>query len=173
MGKWSAIANLFSGQVKDADRLAYMNNDIGGGTKRTDYIDGSWTKAQWGTVRKTNITSAQILALNTTPIAITETPPAGHFIQVTSVSVRINNSTIAYATNTEVAVQVQGAVKNIRQQSNFLSQGTDTWSELRESPAAGDDISVGNPYIIYVPVGDPTAGDGDIDVFVTYNVIPE
>lgn len=114
---------------------------------------------------KTTILSAALLTANTTPIVVVPAPWAGLFVEVLAITVNFQFGSIAYATNTSGVFEI-GAGNDI---ANYdISAGA---SELVKRGITGNTILANTAVTFTVEVGDPTAGDSDMDVHVTYRLV--
>jgi len=119
------------------------------------------------------LTSAQILALNSTPIAFGITPASGKYIHVLSADAEMDFQTTAYATNGRLNVRTVGATQPQAQwAANFMLFGT---VSRRTKASIGSGTGVTDTQIIvdadleaFVEVGDPTAGDSPVTITVLY-----
>ena len=119
------------------------------------------------------ISSAQVLALNTTPQTIVEAQGAGKAIEVISASVKLSFNTTAYSTTSGVLLETSGA--NQRQAESAVFDATvSTVRNFTMYQAAGstDTQIIANAALqVKAKSADPTLGDSDIEVFVLYRVI--
>lgn len=123
-----------------------------------------------------DITNAQILALNTTPIQLIPAQGAGTVIQVLNWAVKIENTGTPFATNTVLAITHPSASADLgRDVADVVLKSTvdrTTAISIRTSPPVGETQMIENePVNVTVLTGDPTAGSGNITVYVTYRVI--
>jgi hypothetical protein len=160
----------------------------------TDYVDGTVfpiTSGNDATTKKASlqgladyyfcgikcasltIPSADVLQLNSTPLTIVPAV-AGKAISVIDFSRSVDYGTTPYATNTHLQIKTAGADVGQVQQSNSLAATTSShWNDFdRVTPTAGQTQLLANADLqVFVPTGDPTAGDSDIEVFVLYREI--
>lgn len=127
-----------------------------------------------------SITTAQVLALNTTPQTIVAAPGAGYAIQVISASGKITYNSVTYATNGELVIYTDTATV---EQASFYSASFlfATVSKIAAAfpvgatfgsmTATGTQIIENKALKIKVNTGDPTAGNSDIEVFVMFRII--
>jgi hypothetical protein len=120
------------------------------------------------------ITSAQVLALNSTPLTIVAAQGVGTAIEVISASVKIDFNTTAYATNVGVQLICDGADEPQLTSLTALNASVTSTRKLGVDTtfSASDTQVLANADLqLFVPSGDPTAGDSDITVYVLYRVI--
>lgn len=122
------------------------------------------------------IPSAEVLALFTTPKEIIPAQGAGTLIEPMSVIGKMYNNTTPYATNVGFAISANGASKAICYSDKFINTVTSSPSyhkfELLQPTIISNTNLIENAAIeAKVAVGNPTGGDGDIEIFATYRVI--
>jgi len=117
------------------------------------------------------IASADVLTLNTTPIEIVAATGAGTAIEVLSASMKMVYNSTPYATNTALSLVTNTA--DLFQFETELAQIADCFSKFGSEDAAPDNIQFVENEALQVTVGtgNPTAGDSDIKVYVTYRII--
>lgn len=120
------------------------------------------------------ITTAQVLALNGTPLTIVAATGAGTYIEVISASATMTFVSAAYATNT--TLQLINAGADIPQVTNaFILPATVTKNTKfvdGQTPTAGQTQIIANTALqVKVATGNPTTGDSDITVRVAYRII--
>ena len=120
------------------------------------------------------IASADVLTLNSTPLTIVGAV-AGYAIEVVSASMKIDFNTTPYATNTTLTLITSGATEpqadnsidaTVARTGRFRNRSTSGASATATQIITNADLQVS------VDLGDPTAGDSDITVFVNYRLIP-
>lgn len=122
---------------------------------------------------KVSLTSAQILSSNTTPIELIAAPGAGKAILIVNGLFKGNFVTTPYATNTNGVVRV-GANPLFYQYMACLTNFTEN---IMSALFAADNTYIAlasaenTPVTFITETGDPTAGDGTIDLHLTYQVI--
>jgi len=116
------------------------------------------------------LSPAQVLALNSTPVVLVS-GVVGKELQVISAAMRIKFATVAYATNTTLAIgtttdpdgQAQlnclAAVADIRGTMGLVTTG------------AVSNLHTGEDLVISVETGNPTAGNSQVVVDITYREI--
>jgi len=159
-GTWIAT-DIYKGELfyNQADGVLWTRGDSG-----IECIQGT---------AKLTIASADVLTLNTTPIEIIAAPGVGYAIEVISTSVYIDFNTTPYATNIQLQVFNLGASKPLFAQ-NILDASVATRRFLTKQAAtlATDTQILENASLqVSVKTGDPTAGDSDITIYVTYRII--
>lgn len=124
------------------------------------------------TTVKVSLTSAEILDLNSTPKQLIAAPGANKFILPLRVIVKGNFGTQAYATNTNLQF-----APNTLFQTNFSAALGFTQNQLATytlTTAAGTttlENTVNAAINIFALSGNPTTGDGTVDIYVTYTTV--
>jgi len=157
---WSAT-DIYKGElfINQADNVVWSRGDDGvfciGGTA------------------KLNIATADVLTLNTTPIEIVAAPGAGYAIQVISASFKMVYVTTQYATNFNIQLLTSGAnVEQAEVDSLNASVSTIRALDISSTNAPTATQIIENAALnVTVETGNPTAGDSDITVYVTYRII--
>lgn len=120
------------------------------------------------------ITSAELLASNTTPIQLISAPPAGFIYDVISVFASTDGNYVAppYATNTTIEVIEQGATVAMFT-SEFLESTINRTVKFTPNAVtvASNTNMVSNAILLKTFAGDPTAGTYDIKVYIAYRVV--
>lgn len=123
------------------------------------------------------VTSAQLLALHTTPVALVPAPGAGNVIQFLGALVTYVYGTTAYTINSSTNLAVQftdgsGATAS----STLATTGVidQTTNQVRQlSPVATTLTPVANAALVLsLAVASPTLGDGTLSVRTLYRVLP-
>lgn len=115
---------------------------------------------------KINVSSAEILQLNSVPKELVVAPGAGYILMPIHAIVKYHFGTISYATNLNVILGLDtGAL--ILTFSNLINQVVDA---VRFSNAGilGNNQPENEGIELSVQIGDPTAGDGNLDVYLWY-----
>ena len=153
-GTWIAT-DIYKGELfyNQADGVLWTRGDSG-----IECIQGT---------AKLTIASADVLTLNTTPLTIVAAQGAGTVIEVLSAFVSIDFNTTGYATNTTLQV-----LNNLTSDAQFdgnvlgaLFSGNLTLTPNLSSLTENQDL------VVSVATNDPTAGDSDITIYVTYRII--
>ena len=156
---WSAT-DIYKGElfINQADNVVWSRGDDG-----VFCLSGS---------ASLDITSAQVLALNTTPLTIVPAV-SGYAIEAVSVVVSIDYNSAAYATNTNLLILTDTANNPQYKQDSLLTQTVDAaWKFPEVTPSTGTQLIANKALTVTVVTGDPTAGDSPIKVFVNYRLIP-
>ena len=127
-------------------------------------------------VREASVTiaSADVLQLNSTPIEIVAAPGVGYAIEVISATVIIDFNTVAYATNVSL---VLGSVGADNPQLVSLTALNATVNSIRRlavySTSGGADTQIieNAAIVVAAKTGNPTAGNSNITVYITYRII--
>ena len=156
---WSAT-DIYKGElfINQADNAVWSRGDDG-----VFCISGS---------ASLDISSAQVLALNTTPLTIVPAV-SGYAIEAVSVVVSIDYNSAAYATNTNLLIMTDTSGNPQYKQDSLLTQTFDAaWKFPEVTPSTGTQLIANKALTVTVATGDPTAGDSPIKVFVNYRLIP-
>jgi len=159
-GTWIAT-DIYKGELfyNQADGVLWTRGDSG-----IECIQGT---------AKLTIASADVLHLNTTPIEIVAAPGAGYAIEVISASMKMVYNSATYATNTSLELITAGATNS--QASTVIKNSASTIRRFADATTLASATAtqlVDNAALnVTVASGDPTAGDSDITVYVTYRII--
>jgi hypothetical protein len=112
---------------------------------------------------KVTVTSAEILDAYDTPVELIPAPPAGFYIDPISIVYRFDYDSTPYATNTSgiIVLSDEGIVNDIdlsRTDSDVLKEQTGVF------------VTDG-AMLFTVEDGNPTAGDSDLIIYITYQII--
>lgn len=121
---------------------------------------------------KVTITSAQLLQLNTTPIELVPAQGAGKVIIPFTVLLRYRFGTIEYATNLNITLSPNNSLYQVNYNS-AIAGSQDRYSSRSIIPTVslGGSIVDNLPLTIGAQIGNPTAGDGELDVYISYYVL--
>ena len=121
---------------------------------------------------KVTITSSELLSMNSTLVDIVAAPGAGIAILPYSVLLYYRFGTSEYLTNLNVVLSPNNSLWNVT--FNSALQGTqDRISSRSIFPtvsASGANID-NQPLQVQIQTGNPTAGDGTLDVYVAYYLL--
>lgn len=116
------------------------------------------------------LTSAQILALNTTPITVIPAPGAGQLIQVDNAVLRLNFNTTAYTGTNAIQFSYtngSGAVVTASPPASFLNSVA---TAFYCAPDAAVLAVVNAPVVVSVPTANPAAGNSTLSIEVFYSI---
>ena len=120
------------------------------------------------------IPTASVLTLNATPLTIVSAPGSGKYIEIISASCSMTYVSAAYATNTTLQLINEGATAAQLHNTAALIGTTTKNTKFIDATAAaaGGTQAITNTALqVKVATGDPTAGDSDIKVKVTYRIV--
>ena len=123
-----------------------------------------------------SLTSAQILALNTTPITIVSAPGASKYIEVISATGEYTFVTAAYSTNTYLTIIYTGASEVVASNAAILTGTVNLIYQFSVAPATSPQttatqILTNTALQVKVPVGNPLLGSGTVKVKVLYRIV--
>jgi hypothetical protein len=159
-GTWIAT-DIYKGELfyNQADGVLWTRGDSG-----IECIQGT---------AKLTIATADVLHLNTTPIEVVAAPGAGYAIEVISASMKMVYVSATYATNTSLELLTAGATNS--QASTVIKNSASTIRRFADATTLASATAtqlVDNAALnVTVASGDPTAGDSDITIYVTYRII--
>lgn len=121
---------------------------------------------------KISLSSAEILALNSSPKTLVTAQGVNTFVRPLQVLFKLTYTGVSYATNTNLLIKVGSF--------SFLTNTTvlpATSNFLNNSPMVGASLGGGAdmfnaPCLLSVSAGNPTAGTGTLEIYLTYQVIP-
>jgi hypothetical protein len=160
-GTWIAT-DIYKGELfyNQADGVLWTRGDSG-----IECIQGT---------AKLTIASADVLQLNSTPLTIVPAPGAGYAIEVISASVKIDFNTTAYATSTNLLISNSSSNTDQFRGGGVLASTVSTFKRfILTDPTGATDTQIieNDSLIIRCDSADPTAGDSDITIYVTYRII--
>lgn len=119
---------------------------------------------------QTELSSAEILDLFTTPIEILATPGPDIVRYPTQILLKMTFGTIAYVSANAIRVRSKhsGASDLFEAAATFLTATGDVYVLMERSGTVNDNVAPDSGWEIYVPSANPTAGDGTISVYVRY-----
>lgn len=123
------------------------------------------------------MSTAQVLALFTTPRQIIASPGAGKAIQVISAFARIPTyGGVIYATNTTLLLNTTTGIGTEAQALNdqmLLCAGavSKQFTTQAGQVSATSQLHANEPLLVSVLNGNPTAGNSNIEVYVAYRII--
>jgi hypothetical protein len=123
---------------------------------------------------KISLSSAEILALNATPKLLLPAPGAGKYYEIISATGSLTFATAAYASFLQLQIYFNGAGLVIGSNSAILSSTANRIGGIIKSAISGASAT---QYLentaIYCNVsgGNPTAGGGSLDLYLSYKII--
>jgi hypothetical protein len=122
---------------------------------------------------KVTISTAEILAMNTTPKQLIAAQGAGTFVEVLSIVFYLDYNSAAYATNTDLNYQY-GSPSSVT--GAFVGavtiNSTADYIQVRKLDLDTNSANLINkPFLLNVATGNPTAGNSPLYVYLTYRVI--
>ncbi len=119
--------------------------------------------------------SAEILALNSTPLDVIDAPGAGKAIVIETVTMKINNVVTPYATTTQLELVTDTATNGQLMDTAILVSTVDRagagFIDSMSGTATTQVIENKKVVLLARGAGDPTAGDGDIELWINYRII--
>lgn len=123
-----------------------------------------------------SIPSAEVLTLNSVPVEIVAAQGAGTIIDPISAVALMSNLTTPYATNVFFQIKLSTATQPIFNSGVFInrviaSPSYEKFQPTQSTITSNDNMVANQPLVATVGTGNPTAGDGDIQLWVYYRVI--
>jgi len=124
---------------------------------------------------KVSLSSAEILALFTTPKELIAAPGAGKFIQPIAVVYNFTYGTTTYTTNVSLNIGYDPVANGSITNTTILGAGQSRLARALFSSANTFVLSSFDPvnkgFYAHVHAGDPLSGDGTLDIIITYCII--
>jgi hypothetical protein len=169
-GTWIAT-DIYKGELffNQADGIMFSRDDSGivtvGGKSDSALYSASLT-----------IASADVLQLNSTPKQFGISVPSGYAARIISLDGKIVYGSSTYATNGNLLVRCVGtsSPQGGWTGTQFLfatTSRTSTATLTSGTSATSNQLIDGADLEVFVSTGNPTAGDSDITVYVTYRII--
>ena len=139
---------------------------------RGNFLDAESFRGVFSKVRQFQLTSAQILALNTTPITIVP-KFLNSFIIVEGITAELNFNATAYANANNLEFRYtngSGAKVTADMASSFINSAATAYNHVAGvttelTPVLGADI------VAFVPTADPITGDSVMNLFIRYRLV--
>lgn len=124
--------------------------------------------------KKVFLESEQIKLLNSEPIELISTPGEGRAIEVVAVVGKLNfgEGGSPYATNLKLKVvpnSLTGGSSGQLYNTDLLAESADRMEKF--VPQEQGRVVENDGISIMVEAGDPTQGDGTLDIFISYRII--
>ncbi len=116
---------------------------------------------------KLTIPTAQVLTLYTTPVAFGLTVPVGYYAQLLSAQMKATYGGTPYSTNVTLEIGFP-SVKAIFT-DNVLGFNSNAFFNM-DFESSGTQVSA-TDVVVSVNAGNPTAGNSDIDIYLTYTLV--
>ena len=122
---------------------------------------------------KITLSPAQVNSMNTTTIASGINVPAGYFVQILDIVGKIKYNSSPYATNTTINIAYESApTQSVWQQNSLLTDTATTFRRFTKTSGSGADVILPEKSLrITNTAGDPTAGDSDVTIYITYKLV--
>ena len=123
-------------------------------------------------VEKVEVTSAELLASNTTPVTLLSAPGAGKYLVVDSITGFVDFNSAAYDTNTTLEFRYtdESGAKVATDSAVLLPSTADT--VVNVGGVEAEVTAVANaPVVLATATGDPANGDSPMTFFVKYRVV--
>jgi len=121
-----------------------------------------------------SIATADVLTLNSVPKEIIPAPGAGKIILILSADAFLGFNSIAYATNTTLQLRYNFAAAVVASSASFLAVTNSPCKPILRTynSGVGTFQAISNTSVLVdVATGDPTAGNSDIKVMVSYRIV--
>ena len=122
------------------------------------------------------IPSASVLTLGTTPYLLIPSPGAGYYIQVLTAACKVSFNSIAYAVSTSMNIYTDTSNRPQHLFNNSLNATVSriaVSSQQGISGAADTQLISNKGVYLQAQVGNPTLGNSDIIIYLTYRIIQE
>lgn len=156
---------------EDDDLIHIVRDGIDYKQKRSSFFPTSYDTIYSGSL---SITTAQVLALNGTPLLLVAAPASGYAIKIVDSACAVTFNTTPYATNTNIDIYTDTATNVQHRITTALNASVSriaAGTQQAASSAANTQLISGKAIYVYVPTGNPTAGDSDIKIYYSYRII--
>jgi len=120
--------------------------------------------------KKLTIPTASVLDLNATPIEIIAAPGANLFVEIIGAEFRMDYVSVQYATNTTLQLWEDTSTYIVASLTNALAGTSDKWAKMVTENVANLGYQTNAAVNVAVSGGNPTAGDSDVIIYVTYTI---
>lgn len=171
----SQLPSVPQSDVRSTSRLVLDTTDANGvAYTGTISVSDFLTGALGGGVFQSSLSipSASVLTANATPIAFGITCPTGYYVKVLAVDMNATYASAAYATNTNIHIRTVGVTDAQAKGASFLSFSANTFTPFNIETGAANGVTFvdGADVEFFVATGNPTAGDSDITIYLTYRL---
>lgn len=118
---------------------------------------------------KKTLSSAEILALHSTPIEIVPAPGSGKFIDILSCDVKLNYGTTTYVSSGGAPALRNPSSSNVPV-SFYNNVLTLTSSQITRSNFSSCKLYENEAIECFVATSNPTTGNGTLDIYITYEI---
>ena len=125
-------------------------------------------------VSKTTVTltSAEVLAMNTTPITLVAAPWAGKYINVLSIVGTVDYNSAAYATNVTLEFRyTNGSGTKVTADIGALLDATADKAVGVKGIEAATVLTANAPIVVRTATGNPATGNSPVKFHVVYEII--
>lgn len=121
--------------------------------------------------KRVSLSSAQILALNTTPVTLVPAPGAGRAVDVVSVTASLTAGTQYTGSNAVEVRYTNGSGTKVTGDlaAAWLNSAT---NRADKAVAAAATLTANAAVVAFVPTANPGAGTGTVTIDVLYRVVP-
>jgi len=122
------------------------------------------------------LSSAQLAAINTTPVTAIAAPGAGKYIQILGVSAKYVYGGTAYTGSNPLLLEYSGGggVTNSVFSSAIMTGTASAWSTAVGSPSSavsGSTSGIDNTAVVFTAAGNYATGTGTVDYTITYTIV--
>jgi hypothetical protein len=159
--------NVIANGVENVTAIGVSNQNI---TQSNTVINGSGGVQ----VATLNLTSAQILALDTTPVSFGITVPAGYYARPITCDFYGAFNSIAYATNTTIVIgSSSGSIPLFSADVLGFTSNTSVAMPFTAIAADEEQFDATSNFVVTVQGNpNPTAGNSTVKIYLTYMLIP-
>jgi hypothetical protein len=167
----SQLTQASASEITSDAQLIWQTKD--GNTRRVPWSDVNTTLGGARYTATLDVSSAEILALNTTPIELVAAPGSGKVVKIQSIVANLTFGTAAFATNTNLQIITSGA-SVAQYELDMLGATVSTIRQMKDnttSNVAHTQLLDNTAVNVMAETGDPTTGDGTVTIYATYDII--
>ncbi len=122
---------------------------------------------------KISVSSAEILALHTTPKTLVSAPGAGFAIDVISINILLNYNSIAYTTSADLFVTYMTSGADLHTTAIDFNQAFSAMTKMKFDDATtwNKTVRENTPISLICATANPTLGNSTFSVYITYRII--